>query len=850
VSLTFDTYWPLLLLALVPYIWIVQRQSATDLSPKHLQTAGIVRSAIVVLLVTALMQPVLKRSGNWISAVYLIDVSESVSPAAIQNAIHWIEETNAAGHPHQARFIPFGSNSQVMQSVGDLQNVIVSAKASNGSIDQSETDFEDAVDRALRSFAPHHLKRLVLVTDGNENAGHISNMLPRLKQESVHVYTVPMQARTNHDVWVENVMAPSNVAAEEAFPVEVHVYSQVDTDGDVEVQNGDKSLGKNHVHLVKGLNRIAFDAHLNDDAGPVTLEARVNATGDPFSENNVYRQSIVVEGKPRILYVEGHPESAKYLQNALQMEGFKVDAVTANVVPEAVDRLDPYDLIVLSDVARSSLTDNQMKAMASYIRDLGGGFILAGGENNYGQGGYSRTIIEDVLPVTFETKKEKPNSTGMIIVLDKSGSMGGQKIELAKEATKAPLDLLRDTDKFGVVAFDYNFYWPVRFQDVSGNRAPMNQAISSIIAGGETNIYPALREAYIQLAGGGTEVKHVILLSDGRSLPDDYQGLVNKMSDAKITVSTVAVGSGSDRELLQSIAQWGKGRAYYIEDATRVPQIFTQETEMATGKTLKEEPFQPHVRKNVEAFKGIDFNTAPKLLGYVTTKAKDTSEVLLDAPGTGEEPDPLLARWQYGLGKTAAFTSDLKDRWAVDWLKWNGYSKFWSQLVRETMRRRDDDQFDFRVQRENNEAHITINAVEKDGQFRNKLQAQIRIIAPDQSVSEIPVRQIGPGSYEAKSSLSQKGTFTFRAIGDETGGPSRVLPFSYPDEYHFYPPNTDLLRAVATETGGSFQPTPREIFDPRGETTALPTPLWPYLAIAALLLYVTDVLLRRVRLFE
>jgi Ca-activated chloride channel homolog len=850
VTLSFDTYWPLLLLAAVPYVWWLRRRSQSDLSPRHLSLAAAIRAAIIVLLALALMQPVLKRSGDWISAVYLMDVSQSISPAALQTSIQWIEQTNAAGKPHHARFIALGANSQVFDNVDQLKNVTVAAKATEGAIDQSGTDFEEAVDRALRSFAPHHLKRLVLLSDGNENAGHITNILPRLKQEGVHLFTSPVGTRTNRDVWVETIMAPANVAAEEAFPVEVHIYSQAGGSGEVELKSGDKSLDKRQVQLVKGLNRVAFETHLKDDAGPVTLEATVKAAGDPFNDNNHYLQSVVVEGKPRILYIEGHRESAKYLYNALTNEGFKVDAVAASDVPEAVDKLDNYDLIVLSDVLRSNLTDNQMKAVAAYVRELGGGFILAGGENNYGQGGYSKTLIEDVLPVTFESKKEKPDSTGIIVVLDKSGSMGGQKMELAKEATKAPLVLMKENDKFGVVAFDYNFYWPVRFQEIGANRGPMNQAISSIIAGGETNIYPAVREAYIQLAGGGTEVKHVILLSDGRSLPDDYQGLVSKMAEAKITVSTVAVGSGSDRELLANIAQWGKGRTYYIEDANRVPQIFTQETEMATGKTLREEPFRPLVKKTVEAFKGIDFNTAPTLLGYVTTKAKDTSEVLLEAPTLGEKPDPLLARWQYGLGKTAAFTSDLKDRWAVEWLKWNGYSKFWSQLVRDTMRRRDNDEFDFRVDRDNDEAKITINAVEKDGQFRNKLQAQVRVIGPDQNVSELPIHQTAPGSYAARVPLKQKGTFTFRAVADQAGGPSRVLPYSYPDEYHFYPPNTELLRAVATETGGSFQPNAAEIFNTRGETTALPTPLWPYLGATALVLFVIDVLLRRLRLFE
>jgi uncharacterized protein YegL len=433
----------------------------------------------------------------------------------------------------------------------------------------------------------------------------------------------------------------------------------------------------------------------------------------------------------------------------------------------------------------------------------------------------------------------------MIVVLDKSGSMGGQKIEMTKEAAKAPLALLKDTDSFGVVAFDYNFYWPVKFQAAS-NRSAITQAISTIIAGGETNIYPALREAYIQLAGSTSQVKHVILLSDGRSLPDDFEGLTKKMADAKITVSSVAVGNGADRELLSQIANWGHGRTYYLEDPTAVPQIFTEETELATGKTLREESFKPVVKKNVEAFKGIDFEAAPPLLGYVATKSKDTSEVLLES----KRKDPILARWQYGLGKTVAFLSDLKDRWAVDWLRWNGYPKFWSQLVRETMRRRGDNEFDFRVVKDGDEAKLSINAIQKDGQFRNKLETQVRVIGPDQSVSEVRIHQVGPGAYEAKYPLTQKGSYLFRTVGADSGGASRVLAYSYPDEYHFYPPNTELLRSISNETKGRFQPRAEDIFNPNEETATLPTPLWPYLAALALLLYLTDVLLRRVRLFE
>jgi uncharacterized membrane protein len=842
---SFDTYWPLLLLLIIPYLWWVQRRTLTDLSPKHLQLAGAVRSAVVALIALALMQPVVYRAGAWISVVYLLDVSQSVSPPAIQSAIQWIQQTNDAGRPDHARFIPFAANATVFEKLDQMKAVQVANTSSRGAIDQSGTNVEDAIDNAIRTFAPHHLKRLVLLSDGNENSGRMMDMLPRLKSEGIHVYTVPSQTRTNHDVWVENILAPSEVTADELFPLEAHVYSQGDAAAEVEIRYGDKTLGTKKVALLRGLNRVAFETSIKDDTGPVMIDAEVKTANDPFLANNKFRSSIVVQGRPKILYVEGHAQSARYLQTALTNEGLNVNTVTPATIPGTIEELDTYDAVLLSDVARNSLSDQQMKFLASYVRDLGGGFILAGGENNYGEGGYSKTIIEDVLPVTFETKKEKPDSVAMIVVLDKSGSMGGQKIEMTKEAAKAPLALLKDTDNFGVVAFDYNFYWPVKFQAAS-NRTAINQAISTIIAGGETNIYPALREAYIQLAGSTNQVKHVILLSDGRSLPDDFEGLTKKMADSKITVSTVAVGNGADRELLTQIANWGRGRTYYLEDPAAVPQIFTEETELATGKTLREESFKPVVKKNVEAFKGIDFDAAPPLLGYVATKSKDTSEVLLES----RRKDPILARWQYGLGKTAAFLSDLKDRWAVDWLRWKGYPKFWSQLVRETMRRHDDNEFDFRVAKDGDEAKISITAIRKDGQFRNKLETQVRVVEPDQSISEVSVHQVGPGGYEAKYPLTKKGSYLFRAVGAESGGLSRVIAYSYPDEYHFYPPNTELLRSISNETKGRFQPRSEDIFEANGETTALPTPLWPYLAALALVLYLTDVILRRLRLFE
>jgi hypothetical protein len=342
------------------------------------------------------------------------------------------------------------------------------------------------------------------------------------------------------------------------------------------------------------------------------------------------------------------------------------------------------------------------------------------------------------------------------------------------------------------------------------------------------------------------ETKHIILLSDGQTPAEDFKGLAAEMLKNKITVSTVAVTAASDRVLMENIANWGGGRPYYVDNPQSVPQILQDETELAAGKSLKEENFKPALKKTIEAFKGIDFAAAPELLGYVATKSKPTAEVVLETPGKR----PLLARWQYALGKTAMFTSDVKDRWAAEWLKWKGYSKFWAQLLRETMRRQDSDEFDLQVERVGDAAAIKINAIEKDGRFRNLLRPKLRILDPAQTAHTIDVPQVGPGAYETQFPLPKDGTYIFRAIGDVSGGPSRTLEYSYPDEYHFYPPNFQTLRSLSAETGGVYQPAGPEIFDTKGETVDVHTRLWPPLGAFALVLYVGDVFLRRLRLFE
>jgi len=845
--MSFTAYWPVLLLAAIPWFWWIRGRSRTDLSSRHLKIATAVRSLALLLLAGALMRPVWTETGRWLSVVYVLDVSESVSPQGISSAIAWIEDAERTGTPDHSRFVAFGANALMLPGLDALSEVQVGEVDRPDTIDQRGTNLELALDVASRSFRGGHLRRLVLLTDGNENAGDVRAALPGLRGNGVSVFARTLGERVGPDTWVEALHTPRTVTQDELFPVEVHVFSQNGGAATITVRDPDDDGidETREVALERGINRIGLEVR-SRRAGPATLEAVIESENDRFPGNNVFRQSLNVQGPPRVLYVEGRPESAGYLRTALELESIEVDVVPSSGVPERTDQFDAYEAVILSDVRADAMTPEQMDAIATYVSDLGGGLILAGGESVFGEDGYSETRIEEILPVRFDLEREPP-TVALIIVLDKSGSMGGQKLELVKEASKAAVNVLRDDQLIGLVAFDYNHYWPFRLEPAA-NRAAIEQNISTIVAGGETNIYPALREAHLELTGVQSEIKHVILLSDGRSLPDDFRTLVEEMVAAGETVSTVAVGNGADRELLADIAGWGRGRDYFIEDATRVPQVFTEETELATQGTLREESFRPVVLKDVEALEGIDFAGAPPLLGYVATLSKETSEVLLVSDGT-EDAKPILARWQYGLGKTVAFTSDVKDRWAAEWLEWEGYRKLWPQLVRETMRRQDTGELDIGIERKGDRARVEITALDREGGFRSGLDLEVRVVDPRGNTLPIDAHQRGPGTWQAAFDLREKGPYVVNVTSGEFRT-SRTLPYSYPEEYHLYPPDTELLAGISRATGGVPDAEAGEIFDTGEETISRSLDLWPYLAFLALVLYLADLLLRRVRLFD
>jgi uncharacterized protein YegL len=482
--------------------------------------------------------------------------------------------------------------------------------------------------------------------------------------------------------------------------------------------------------------------------------------------------------------------------------------------------------------------------------------------------------LEKLLPLRFEQEKKRDQpSLALVLAIDRSGSMNGPKLELAKDAARGTAELLGADDLISVVAFDSQAIPLVRLQRAQ-NRVRISADIARLTAGGGTQLLPPLQEAYQQLSSVSAKVKHVILLTDGQA---EYAGiidLVNQMVAQKITVSTVGVGSGADQTLLTAIAENGGGRFYYTQDASSIPKIFTKETTQVARSALVEERVRPVVSKFVELLDGVGIESAPPLRGYVSTKAKPLAEVILVSP----QGEPLLVRWRQGLGQVAAFTSDVKNRWAVDWLRWPGYTRFFAQLVRSTMRhdgRQRAPGYDLQATASPPYVHVRVDAVASDDRFVSGLDSQVEVIentlglplsrgaspgGHSRPILTAPLPQTAPGRYEADLFLPRTGAFLLRAVhrspppvagavGPLVAESWGTLSLSYPREYLALPADLPLLDRVAEVTGGHRYQTAALALDPEGDKTRFVRALWPYLVGLAVLLLLLDVLLRRVRLF-
>ena len=833
-----------LLLLLIPWLFWGFARSLTDLPLRQRQWSLAVRTLMMVLLVFAVSGLVWMTATDERFMIVAVDESESITPAGKEFAADWLAKAREQMGDDSLLVLPFaGTVAKMHRDVSENPGSSADSADSFSGSERLATDLALAIRDANAAIPPDYVPEIVVITDGNQTRGDVR---AAVSAGSVPVSTVPVPNLDRQEAQVAAVHVPPTVRDGESFAVEVVLDATVAQQATIEVFRDDLRVESQVVDLEAGENRFQLPQTIRDQRR-VRYSVRIVPSSDTLLDNNEAQALVTATGKPRVLLVDRDLQSSDTLRWALDEQGIQVDIRPPQGVPESLDLFQNFDAVVLSNVPATDLSLRQMQTIRAYVQDLGGGLVVIGGDQSFGLGGYFRSPLEDTLPVRsdFEKEKEKP-SLAMVLIVDRSGSMGGTKLELAKDAARGAVELLGPRDQIGVVAFDIETYWVSRLHSAA-DKDYVIKRISTLATGGGTNMYPAMVEALRTLQTAVAKLKHVIILTDGLSSPGDFTGVTADMVADRITVSTVAIGDGAHGKLLDEIASLGNGRFYQCDDPQSVPQIFAKETMTASRSAINELPFFPQQVRHSRLFDGIAVEELPPLLGFVATRPKPTSEVLL----TTEDGEPLLATWRYGLGKTAAFTSDAKDRWAAEWIASPDFPLFWAQLVRSVMRPQLSQTGELSLEIDEAKVRVTLDAVDAMGRFLNQADPQLSLLSPNANASQNTVmRQIAPGQYSQELPLDGEGMYVVdvqQKRGDElVYQESRGFHLGYPAELRIKPVNEELLREVADATGGLFGATPEQILLRSRDPALRPLPLWPYLLSLTLVFLLVDIALRRI----
>jgi Ca-activated chloride channel family protein len=610
--------------------------------------------------------------------------------------------------------------------------------------------------------------------------------------------------------------------------------------------------------VVAEAENIAVDGEVSvpltfvpDEGGFLNLSLEVEVTGgvDPRAGDLLLEHTLCVDDPMRVLYLGRRMQAGKERLKDLVGGGFEM------VERAEDDSLDGVDLVVLDDRPASELSSGMQEDLVQRVQNGAVGLVAAGGEASFGPGGYHEEPIEALLPVEFVQKEEKRDpSTTLVVIIDTSGSMGGNRVQLAKEVSRLAIRRLLPHDKVGMVEFYGAKRWAVPIQPAS-NSIEIERALNRLDAGGGTVILPAIEEAYYGLKNVRTRYKHVLILTDGGVETGAFEPLLRRMADDGMNVSTVLIGPDAHSEFLVSIANWGQGRFYSVPNRFNLPEILLKQPASAKLPAYRPGIVNVRARGGPAWWGDIDPKSTPPLNGYVETRARPGAERILE---TAEESHPLLASWRYGLGRVTVLTTEPTGPGTESWADWDGYGEL---LARALERTAADDAapFAYELVRDAAGAVVVaearrITAVEAAGlqpraarvQGSESRELSLHRVAPDRWEARVSMRA-GEGlrvecgvANEAGTPASQR---TQRLALDPMAGGSRELQVA--------PEAADALARAIEPTGGSL----RALADVAPGATTLaessaPTRIRlrehaPFLSLLALLFYLFDLAFRR-----
>lgn len=793
------------------------------------------RSLIILMLVLALagIQVLIPLKGN--STVYVADLSDS-----LDNQKEHLRQTIDQAVKEMKREDKFGVVSAGGSAVVErpLKEKTEAGVQFRSQLETYSTDLSSGL-RLGGSLIPSHTNgRVVLLSDGNENTGDAVKQAAYLKQQGLTVDVFPVDPVFGEDVAMGSFDIPDNQFRGETAKLDIELQSNVRKESRIRIFENEKPIVDSKVTIETGKNRFTFQHKAAED-GFRQYRAEVITEGDSIIENNEAFAFSNVKGEPKVLVVEEEQGQGQNLFDSLTASGLAVDVIPTELLPTVLSGYVQYQSIVFVNVPATSVTQQQMDAIHSAVKDFGTGFVMAGGDSSFGLGGYFKTPIEKLLPVDMDLKgkKELP-SLGMVIVLDRSGSMAGYKIQLAKEAAIRSAELLREKDTLGFIAFD-DRPWQIIDTEPIKNKEKAIEKINGLTSGGGTNIFPSLELAYEQLTPLELQRKHIILLTDGQSATSpDYLTTIQEGKANNITLSTVAIGEGSDSVLLEQLSDEGGGRFYDVHDSSTIPSILSRETVLTTRTYIEDDPFYPTVMDGSDLTKLFSGGT-PQMNTYVATSLKGRAESIL----MSEKEDPILARWQYGIGRTAAWTSDIPGAWAGDWPSWEGWPDMWNRLITWSFPNYQNTAFEVKQAREGNDMKVMITQPD----FQAVPMDAVLVNNNGEHISS-SFKTTGPGQYEM-TFAAEPGNYFLQlneGSGEEGSGLFKTgISVPYSSEYRLLTANRSNLEKIAAAGGGEVLESSENLYKDDLPKSFTKSSISQWLLLAAFILLFLEIALRR-----
>jgi uncharacterized membrane protein/Mg-chelatase subunit ChlD len=817
------------------FAFLIWSRLAPPLPPARARISLGLRVLIIVLLTASLAGLAFQTSPAEQSLIIAADLSAStqsatdVETATVQRIIAQRHGNNRAG------VLSFGRDPQVEVPVSANPQFSEFQSRPNANY----TDLAAALQLAGSILPTDTRRHVVIVSDGRANLGDAVAEARLLHAEGVRVDAVALSVPIGAEAYVDRLDVPNTLNQGEQATAQAVIVSNTATPATVRWYLDQNVITTMQVDLAGGETTLTQMVKPSQP-GFHTLRITIDPVRDTYAENNVGEALIQVVGPPRVLVVEQALGDAASLESALRSTGMLETAITPAQLPKTATDLAAYQSVVLVNIPASSLGTDGMTLLQTATRDLGTGLVVIGGTESYGPGGYAGTPLETALPVQIELPQNmKKPPVAVMLVLETTEDSQGDRV--LRGAAQAVVDQLTPRDSVGVTNGSMNGSLLIPLSPLT-DKAKIKAAIDAMSLGDPPSYAPDLNAAADQLKKSKASLKHIILLGDGDAeFQTNYQQVVTAIHDAGITVSTVSAGSfGTNPQLMQQIAGWGHGRFYQSNSLNDVPQIFLKETNESLKPWIVEGDIAPHVASLLEALPGVPVSSFPSVTGYVATTPRAAADVVLQSP-TG---DPLLATWEYGLGRVMAWTSDSQGRWTSGLLGWPYANRLFGDIVRYTLPQAGDPALQAEMQVQGDHTHVLVTAPSISGS-----SVAISAVTPDLADRALTLASTGPGRFEGDLQTDAVGSYLLH-VTQSAGGVVKhtntfglVVPYS--PEYRNLGTDVSSLRAIARAGGGTVITDLSQVYAMQVPPAQAALALDELLLVLAILLFPIDVALRR-----